>query len=166
MLQLELRVPDGMLHRQVDDRIFIARQHTADLLVELFLRDSVYARWGAMAEIGCSAPITPDERKVNRAAGRMQALANLPIISHTPNGAMAVEQLDLFESAGAKAPHILIGHLGAQTMVPIDVFKTIAKRGALVTYQQIRPLAGLEKWLLRLSLSVNFRSRRLLLLKF
>jgi phosphotriesterase-related protein len=106
-------------------------------LVEQFLRDSVPARWGAMAEIGVSAPITPDERKVNRAAGRMQALTNLPIISHTANGAFAVEQLDLFESAGAKAPHILIGHLGAQTMVPIDVFKTICKRGAFVGFDRV-----------------------------
>jgi phosphotriesterase-related protein len=90
-----------------------------------------------MAEIGISAPITPDERKVNRAAGRMQALTNLPIISHTANGAFAVEQLDLFESAGAKAPHILIGHMGAQTMVPIEVFKTICKRGAFVGFDRV-----------------------------
>jgi phosphotriesterase-related protein len=114
----------------------IARMSEDDI-VEQFLRESVPARWGAMAEIGCSAPITPDERKVNRAAGRMQALANLPIISHTPNGALAVEQLDLFESAGAKAPHILIGHMGAQTMVPIDVFKTICRRGAFVGFDRV-----------------------------
>jgi phosphotriesterase-related protein len=108
-----------------------------DEIVEQFLRDSVPARWGAMAEIGVSAPITPNERKVNRAAGRMQALVGLPIISHTPNGASSVEQLDLFESAGAKAPHILIGHMGAQTMVSIDVFKTICKRGAFVGFDRV-----------------------------
>lgn len=108
-----------------------------DELVEQFLRDSVPQRWGVMGEIGISAPITPDERKVNRAAGKMQALTNLPIISHTANGAFAVEQLDLFESAGAKAPHILIGHMGAQTMVPIDVFKTICKRGAFIGFDRV-----------------------------
>jgi phosphotriesterase-related protein len=106
-------------------------------IVEHFLRDAVPQRWGVMGEIGISTPITPNERKVNRAAGRMQALIGLPIISHTPNGALAVEQLDLFESAGAKAAHILIGHLGAQTMVSIDVFKTICKRGAFVGFDRV-----------------------------
>src|SRR6185369_5535967 len=38
VFELELRVPDWMVHRQVDDRIFVVRKDTADLLVELFLR--------------------------------------------------------------------------------------------------------------------------------
>ena len=126
----------GGYHTQPRYPAEIARMSEDDL-VEQFLRDSVPQRWGVMGEIGVSAPITPDERKVNRAAGRMQALTNLPIISHTANGAFAVDQLDLFESAGAKAPHILIGHMGAQTMVPADVFKTICKRGAFVGFDRV-----------------------------
>lgn len=126
----------GGYHTQPRYPAEIARMSEDDL-VEQFLRDSVPARWGVMGEMGVSAPITPDERKVNRAAGRMQALTNLPIISHTANGAFAVDQLDIFESGGAKAPHILIGHMGAAEMVPIDVFKTICKRGAFVGFDRV-----------------------------
>jgi phosphotriesterase-related protein len=109
---------------------------TEDELVDEFTRYASAERWGAMGEIGISAQITPDERKVQRAVGRIQALINLPIISHTANGASAVEQLDLFESGGAKPAHILIGHMGAPTMVSIDVFKTICKRGAFVGFDR------------------------------
>ena len=110
---------------------------TEDELVEEFVRYATAERWGAMGEIGVSAEITADERKVQRAVGRVQAMTNLPIISHTANGAAAVEQLDLFEAGGAKAAHILIGHMGAMTMVPIDVFKTICKRGAFVGFDRV-----------------------------
>jgi phosphotriesterase-related protein len=110
---------------------------TEDELVDEFVRYAAAERWGAMGEIGISAQITPDERKMQRAVGRMQALSNLPIISHTANGASAVEQLDLFEAGGAKPAHILIGHMGAPTMVSIDVFKTICRRGAFVGFDRV-----------------------------
>jgi phosphotriesterase-related protein len=126
----------GGYHSQVSYPPEVHRM-TEDELVDEFLRYSGIERWGAMGEIGISAEITPDERKMQRAVGRIQALTNLPIISHTANGASAVEQLDLFEAAGAKAPHILIGHMGAATMVPIDVFKTICKRGAFVGFDRV-----------------------------
>lgn len=108
-----------------------------DELVDEFARYAVAERWGAMGEIGISAQITTDERKMQRAVGRMQALTNIPIISHTANGQSAVEQLDLFEAGGAKPAHILIGHMGAVKMVPIDVFKTICKRGAFVGFDRV-----------------------------
>jgi phosphotriesterase-related protein len=111
-----------------------------DELVEQFLREHIPGRWGVIGEIGVSAPITEDEKKVNRAAGRMQALTNLPIVSHTANGAFSVEQLDLFESGGAKAPHILIGHMGGMggvNMASMDQIKTICNRGAFVGFDRV-----------------------------
>ena len=111
-----------------------------DDLVEQFLRDHVPNRWGVMGEIGVSAPITQDEKKVNRAVGRMQALTNLPIISHTANGAYCVEQLDLFEAGGAKPPHILMGHIGGMggaTTASMDQIKTICNRGAFVGFDRV-----------------------------
>src|SRR4029453_9540368 len=39
MFELELRMPDGMVHRQIDDRIFLVWQGAADLLVELVFRE-------------------------------------------------------------------------------------------------------------------------------
>jgi phosphotriesterase-related protein len=129
-------VISGGYHSQVSYPPEVHRM-SEDELVDEFLRYSAAERWGAMGEIGISAEIIPDERKMQRAAGRMQALTNLPIISHTANGASAVEQLDLFEAAGAKPAHILIGHMGAAMMVPIDVFKTICSRGAFVGFDRV-----------------------------
>ena len=38
---------------------------------------------------------------------------------------------------GAKPAHSLIGHMGAVKMAPIDVFKTICKRGAFVGFDRV-----------------------------
>ena len=126
----------GGYHSQPSYPVEVHRM-TEDELVDEFVRYATAERWGALGEIGISAEITSDERKVQRAVGRMQALTNLPIISHTASGAFAVEQLDLFEAGGAKPAHILIGHMGAMDMVPIDVFKTICKRGAFVGFDRV-----------------------------
>src|SRR4030095_15949801 len=51
MFELELRMPNGMVHRQIDDRIFLMWQGAADLLVELVLRER--------------SPIVRDERETS-----------------------------------------------------------------------------------------------------
>jgi len=68
---------------------------------------------GVYGEIGSWDEITADERKVFRAVGRAHLATNLPIFTHTGiPGKSALEQLDIFEDAGVKPEHVVIGHLG------------------------------------------------------
>jgi len=110
---------------------------TEDDLVEEFVSHAAAERWGALGETGNMAGVTPIETKVLRATGRTHVRTHLPIFTHTANGQAAVEQLDILESVGVKPAHIVIGHMGAEKMVPIDVFKTICKRGAFVGFDRV-----------------------------
>jgi phosphotriesterase-related protein len=110
---------------------------TEDELVDEFVRHAVAERWGALGEIGTRAEITPVETKVLRATGRTHVRTNIPIFTHTANGQAAVEQLDIFESVGVNPRHVVIGHMGAPKMVPLDVFTTICRRGAFVGFDRV-----------------------------
>jgi phosphotriesterase-related protein len=115
---------------------------TEDDLVDEFVRYSIAERWGALGEIGTSPDPTPDEKKVLRAAGRASAITGLPVFSHTGakddiSGAAALEQLDIFESAGVNKAHLVIGHMGGPKMEPLTTFATICKRGAFVGFDRV-----------------------------
>src|SRR5581483_7644709 len=77
------------------------------------------------------------ERKVFRAIGKTQARTGLAIFTHTANGKMAVEQLDILESAGATPARVVIGHMGGAEMPDVSVHKTICKRGAFVGFDRL-----------------------------
>src|SRR2546422_462017 len=89
---------------------------TEDQLADILVRDAKAQRWGALGEIGSGETISADERKVFRAIGKTQARTNLAIFTHTANGAAAIEQLDILESAGATPQRVVIGHLGGVGM--------------------------------------------------
>jgi len=92
---------------------------------------------GAFGEIGSWDYITPDERKVFRAVGRAHVATNLPIFTHTGiPGKSAMEQLDIFEDAGVKPQHVVIGHLGNLTDPKVEVQKAICKRGAFIGFDR------------------------------
>ena len=106
----------------------------ADDLVQLARAE----RWGAFGEIGTGTdvPTDPDERKVLRAVAKAQVQTGLPIITHVDGGCAqcALDQVDIFEAAGANLQHVVIGHLndieGRPTVAPI----AIAKRGAYLGF--------------------------------
>jgi len=116
--------------------IFPAELHerSEDDLVEELVRDAAAERWGAFGEIGFSAESTPTERKVLRAVGRAHLRTNLPIFTHTANGAKAVEQLDLLESVGVDPRRVAIGHLGYPE---VTVHAEICRRGAYVGFDRL-----------------------------
>lgn len=116
--------------------IFPAELHdrSEDDLVEELVRDAAAERWGAFGEIGFSAESTPTERKVLRAVGRAHLRTNLPIFTHTANGAEAVEQLDLLESVGVDPRRVAIGHLGYPE---VTVHAEICRRGAYVGFDRL-----------------------------
>ena len=108
-----------------------------DELVEEFLAYAAAERWGAMGEVGVSAQITPDERKVTRAIARMHLRTHLPIFTHTEYGQAALEQLDLYQSMGVNPQNLTIGHLGSLQDPGVKVHKEVAKRGAYVGFDRV-----------------------------
>lgn len=92
---------------------------------------------GVFGEIGSWDYMTKDERKVFRAVGRAQAATNLPIFTHTGiPGKSALEQLDLLEDAGAKAEHIVIGHVGNLVDPKVEVHKALCRRGCFIGFDR------------------------------
>lgn len=105
-------------------------QSSEDQLADAMVRDAKSERWGAFGEIGTSAQTTFDEHKVLRAVGKAHVRTNIPIFTHTSNGKMALEQLDLFEAVGVKPQHLVIGHLSRIDDPKATLQREIARRGA------------------------------------
>jgi phosphotriesterase-related protein len=109
---------------------------TEDQIAEGLIQDTVNDPLGAFGEMGTSDEITPNERKVFRAVSKAHLATNIPIFTHTANGKCAVEQLDIFEGAGVKPQHVVIGHLGSLVAPEVEVHKVICKRGAFVGFDR------------------------------
>jgi phosphotriesterase-related protein len=54
--------------------------------------------------------ITPYEENLLRAAGRAHKRTGVPITTHTDEGTMGREQLDIFASEGVDLSHVIVGH--------------------------------------------------------
>ena len=93
--------------------------------------------WGAFGEIASSEEFTDGERKVFAAIGKAHLATNLPVFTHTANGAEAIAQLDIFESVGVRPDRVVIGHMGGLDDPEATVHKTIAGRGAYVGFDRL-----------------------------
>lgn len=95
-------------------------------------------RWGALGEIGTGTevPTDPVERRVLQAVAKAQVRTGLPIITHTNDGCAqcALDQVDIFESAGADLGHVVIGHLNDIKDRPTAAPIAIARRGAYLGF--------------------------------
>jgi phosphotriesterase-related protein len=78
----------------------------------------------------------PDERKVLRAAARAHTRTGLSIITHVSDGCAqcALDQVDLFESAGVNLKQVVIGHLNNIDDQRAAAPLAIAKRGAYLGF--------------------------------
>ena len=108
-----------------------------DEIAEHLAAAAAEERWGAFGEIGSSAEITADERKMLRAVGKAHLATNLPIFTHTANGLEAVTQLDILESVGVSPDRIVIGHMGGLEDPEAAVHRAIAARGAYVGFDRL-----------------------------
>jgi len=113
-------------------------QKTEEQIAEDFYKLATAERWGAIGEIGTgtAVPMDAQERKVLRAAARLHARTGLAIITHVSDGCAqcALDQVDLFEQAGANLNHVVIGHLNDIKDQPTAAPLAIAKRGAYVGF--------------------------------
>ena len=115
-----------------------------DALAEHLLEQAARERWGALGEVGSSFPaMHDDERRMIRAVSKAHRRTGLPIFTHVPHESCpscAIEQIDLYESAGVDMAHLCIGHLS--TIQRSDdpgweTHKEIAGRGAFIGFDTV-----------------------------
>ena len=110
---------------------------TDDEIASALAASAAAEGWGAFGEIASSEEITDGERKVFNAIGKAHLLTNLPVFTHTANGAEAVAQLDIFESVGVSPDRVVIGHMGGLIDPEATVHKNIASRGAYIGFDRL-----------------------------
>ena len=126
--------PDGMDERSESD---LADQIAGEILSGV---DGTDIRAGIIGEIGCSWPLTANERKVLRAAAAAQRRTGSAVLIHPGRNQDAPKEvLDVLAEAGADLGRVIMGHLD-RTVVDLDALLAIAARGCYLEYD----LFGLE----------------------
>ena len=89
---------------------------------------------GIIGEIGCSWPLTDNERKVLRAAATAQNETGAPILIHPGRDESAPNEiLEVLAEAGANLQRVIMGHLD-RTVFSDDTTIEIAKSGCYMEY--------------------------------
>ena len=91
-------------------------------------------RSGVIGEVGCSWPLTENERKVLRASGRAQRLTGAPLLIHPGRDETApLEIIDVLAGVGADLGHTIMGHLD-RTVFVRDTLDEIAESGCFLEW--------------------------------
>ena len=104
---------------------YVDAAHPADMgerdeseLVEKIVTDIVEGvdgtgiRSGVIGEVGCTWPLTDNERKVLRASGRAQRITGAPLLIHPGRNEFApLEIIEILSEVDADLGHTIIGHL-------------------------------------------------------
>jgi 5-phospho-D-xylono-1,4-lactonase len=80
--------------------------------------------------------ITDVERAAVEAAAMAHVATGAPITTHTEDGTMAMEQLDLLGKGGVSPDRVIVGHLDRRPM-DLGYLKAIADTGAFLSFDQI-----------------------------
>ena len=95
---------------------------------------STGVRAGIIGELGCSWPLTSNERKVLRAGAAAQQETGAGILIHPGRNPQApFEILDILEEAGADASRVVMGHLD-RTILDAETLLEFAERGTMLEY--------------------------------
>ena len=112
-----------------------ARRASADELAERIDRDVAEGvdgsgiRSGVIGEVGCSFPLTPNERKVLTAAAQAQRSTGAPILIHPGRGEDSpIEIIEALDQAGADLSRTIIGHLD-RTVFERETLTAIGEAG-------------------------------------
>ena len=96
--------------------------------------DDTGIRSGVIGEVGCSWPLTDNERKVLRASGRAQVLTGAPLLIHPGRDEVApLEIIEVLTEAGADLGRTIMGHLD-RTVFQRDTLKQIAESGCYLEW--------------------------------
>jgi phosphotriesterase-related protein len=89
---------------------------------------------GIIGELGCTWPLTDNERKVLRAGARAQQATGASILVHPGRNQQAPAQiLDVLADAGADVERVIMGHLD-RTVPDVDILLDLARRGCYLEY--------------------------------
>ena len=104
---------------------------------------------GIIGEVGCSWPLTDNERKVLRASARAQQLTGAPITIHPGREDRApLEIIEVLREAGADLSRTAMGHL-CSTVFERETLKEIAETGVYLQWDQFgteRSYLGNTPW--------------------
>ena len=91
-------------------------------------------RSGVIGEVGCSWPLTDNERKVLRASARAQRATGAPVLIHPGRDETApLEIIEVLREAGADLDRTIMGHLD-RTVFVRDNLKRIAEAGCYMEW--------------------------------
>lgn len=115
-------------------------QQSEDEIVEQIVSDvtegveGTMIKSGIIGEVGCSWPLTDNERKVLRASGRAQQLTGAPLLIHPGRDETApLEIIDILAGVGADISHTIIGHLD-RTIFRRSTLKQLAQTGCYLLW--------------------------------
>ena len=120
--------PDGMDGKSEDE---IAGEVVSDIRSGV---GGTGIKAGIIGELGCSWPLTANERKVLRAGARAQQETGGAITVHPGRSEEApFEILDILGEAGADLSRVVIGHLD-RTVFDVDTLLDLAQRGCYMEW--------------------------------
>jgi phosphotriesterase-related protein len=91
-------------------------------------------RAGIIGEVGCSWPLTANERKVLRASGRAQRRTGAPLLIHPGrNEAAPAEIVDVLREVGADLSRTIIGHI-ERTIFERSEMAKLAETGCVLEF--------------------------------
>lgn len=124
----------------------------ADMMIKDIVEgvDGTGIRAGCIGEVGAGGNrisdginyISPIEERLFRAAARAQKATGLPLYTHTYQGQLAMEQIDLLEEEGVNLSRVVIGHLGDRNQ--IEHFTALAQRGVCLGIDHIGQSRGMQ----------------------
>jgi phosphotriesterase-related protein len=111
-----------------------------DALADQIVRDIVEGvghtgvRAGVIGEVGCSWPLTPNERKVLRASGRAQRRTGAPLLIHPGrNPGAPAEIVGVLREVDADLSRTIIGHI-ERTILERSDMRKLAETGCVLEF--------------------------------
>ena len=96
--------------------------------------DGTGVKAGVIGEVGCSWPLTDNERKVVRASGRAQRLTGAPLLIHPGRDETSpLEIIDVLTEVGADLSHTIMGHLD-RTVFLHSTLEQVAQSGCFLEW--------------------------------
>lgn len=108
---------------------------TEEIVSEIFQGfDNTDIHPGLIGEVGCSWPLTKNERKVLRASAHAQQLTGAPLMVHPGRNAVAPKEIvDILQDAGADLNRTIMCHID-RTIFDKDILCKLAETGVILEY--------------------------------